>query len=80
MACLGKNIYKAVLCNQLLEAVVKKLPIFNAGGEVNKSGGMKVIFPNPEDIWITGWRWRDMRLKKDPLDGITEAGFLVPTT
>ena len=68
MACLGKNIYKAVLCNQLLEAVVKKLPIFNAGGEVNKSGGMKVIFPNPKGGWIRGLRWRYIRLKRDTLE------------
>ena len=43
-------------------------------------GGTKVAFPNPEDGWIPGPRWRELRLKKDPLEEITEAGFCVPTT
>ena len=60
--------------------MLKNLPIFNAGGEVNEAGGIQFAFPNPEDGWIPGSRWRDLRLKKDLLEEITEARFCAPTT
>ena len=77
---LSNNGNKAVLCNQLLEAVVNNLPIFNAGGEGNKAGGTQVAFTNPEDGRIPGLRWKELRLNKDPSEEITEAGFCAPTT
>ena len=43
-------------------------------------GGTKVAFPNPEDGWIPGPRWRELRLKNYSLEEITEAGFRAPTT
>ena len=64
---LSKNGNKAVLCNRFLEAVLNNLPIFNAGGEGNEACGTQVAFPNPDDGWIPGSRWRELRLKKDPL-------------
>ena len=58
MACLVKNGNKAVLCNQILEAAVNNLPMFNAGGEGNEVGGTQVAFLNPQGRWIPGSRWR----------------------
>ena len=60
--------------------MVKNLPIFNAGGEDNKTGGTQVTSTNPGDGWIPGLSWRELLLKKDPLEEITEAGFCAPTT
>ena len=60
-----------MIFNQLLEVVVNNLPIFNTGGEGNEAGGTQVLFPNPEDGWILSLRWRELRLKKDPLKEIT---------
>ena len=39
----------------------------------------RFAFTKPEDGWITGLRWRDLRLNKDLLEKITEAGFCAPT-
>ena len=41
---------------------------------------MQVAFPKPEDEWIPGLRWREMRSKRYHLEKITEAGFTTPTT
>ena len=41
---------------------------------------MQVEFMNPKDGWITCSRWRELRLKKDPLEEIIEAGFFASTT
>ena len=43
-------------------------------------GGIKVTFTNPEDGWIPGSKWRDMRFNKDPLEKISEEGFCAATT
>ena len=76
----SKNGNKAVLCNRILEAVVNIPPMFNSRGEGNEAGGTQVTFPNPEDGWIPGSRWREMRLNKDPLEEIIEVVFRTPTT
>ena len=54
----------------------KNLTIFNDGGEGNEAGSTQVEFPNPEDVWIPGSRWRELRLNKDSMEEITEAVFL----
>ena len=51
--------------------MANNLPIINDGGEVNEAGGTLVTFPNPEDGWIPGSRWRELCLKKDLLEEIT---------
>ena len=60
--------------------MVKNVPIFNAGVEVNKSGGTQVTFSNPDGGRILCSRWREMYLEKDPLEEIIESGFYAPTT
>ena len=68
-----------MLCYQLFEAVVNNLPILNARGEINEACGTQVKFTNYEDRSIPSSRWRKLRLKKDPLEEITEAIFHAPT-
>ena len=58
----------------------KNLTIFNDGGEGNEAGSTQVEFPNPEDVWIPGSRWRELRLNKDSMEEITEAVFFAPST
>ena len=65
--------------NRILEEVVNNLQIINSGGEGNEAGGTHVTFPNPEDGWIPCYRWREMCLKKDLVQEITEVGFHAPT-
>ena len=79
-SALRKNVNKAVIHNRILEAVVNNLPIFIAGGKVNRAGGTQVTFPNSEDGWILGSRWRELHLNKDALDRITKMLFCAPTT
>ena len=77
---LKQNGRKDVLYSPLLIAVVKNLPIINYGVEGNEVGSIQVTFTNPEDGWIPGSKWREMHLKKDPLEEIPEEIFCAATT
>ena len=43
-------------------------------------GGIQVTFINPEDGWIPGSKWRNMRFNKDPMEEISEEGFCAAST
>ena len=67
-----------MLCDKLLKAVVNNPPTINDEGEVNEERGTHIKFTNPKGGCIPGSRWRELRLNKDPLEEIIEAGFCAP--